>query len=289
MYKLFTDTDTDITPEAAEEYGYNLISMPYIIDQKITYPYKDFKTFNAHEFYDILRSGVLPTTSALNAEEYKAYIEPVFKQGEDILYVHFSKAMSATFNSLNLALEELQIKYPDRKCYLLDTKGITIGSYNIVLEVGEMYKQGKSIEEILKWGETEVDKFATYFFADDLKFFGRSGRVSGLSAFMGNIFGVKPIITMDSNGIMRSVGKEKGRRKAVIKLIDYVKELGDDIKNHRIIIAHSDALSLVEECKELLEETFGKDLNIVIVAVNPTAGSHCGPDSVGISFHAIHR
>ena len=41
MLVLFTDTDTDITPQKAKEYGYHLISMPYIIDEKITKPYED--------------------------------------------------------------------------------------------------------------------------------------------------------------------------------------------------------------------------------------------------------
>ena len=59
---LFTDTDTDITPSMAEEYGYQLISMPYTIKDKTVYPYKDFDKFDAHKFYNILRGGVLPTT-----------------------------------------------------------------------------------------------------------------------------------------------------------------------------------------------------------------------------------
>ena len=31
------------------------------------------------------------------------------------------------------------------------------------------------------------------------------------------------------------------------------------------------------------------DLNIDMVMVNPTAGSHCGPNGVGVSFFAKHR
>ncbi|MBO7535937.1 MAG: DegV family EDD domain-containing protein, partial [Bacilli bacterium] len=173
--------------------------------------------------------------------------------------------------------------------YLIDTKGITIGSINIVLEIGELYKAGKSIEEIQKWAEVEVDKFAVYFFADDLKFFARSGRVSGIAGFMGNIFGVKPIIYMGSDGIMTNIGKEKGRKNAVNRLVKYVEELGEDIKDHRIVVAHTDAPKIVEELISLLKAKFGDDLNILVMDVNPTAGSHCGPDSVGISFHAIHR
>ena len=53
MLILFTDTDTDMTPSLAKEYGYHLISMPYIIDDKVIYPYEDFEEFNYKEFYEM--------------------------------------------------------------------------------------------------------------------------------------------------------------------------------------------------------------------------------------------
>ena len=131
MYTLYTDTDTDITPEVAARYGYKLISMPYTIDGQEIRPYVDFKEFDYKTFYNKLRAGTIPTTSALSPVEYINYFEPEFAAGNDILYVHFSAAMSATFNSLRLAMEELSEKYPERKLTLIDTKGITLGSYNI--------------------------------------------------------------------------------------------------------------------------------------------------------------
>ena len=42
MLTIFTDTDTDIQPKEAKYYGYKLISMPYIIDNKEVKPYVDF-------------------------------------------------------------------------------------------------------------------------------------------------------------------------------------------------------------------------------------------------------
>lgn len=289
MYVIFTDTDTDITLKKAQEYGYNLISMPYTANEKDVFPYVDFEEFDYESFYDMLKTGVMPTTSAISVEKYIGYFEPFFKEGKDILYVHFSAAMTMTFDNMKKAVEILTDKYPERKFYSIDTKGITIGSLNIVYEVGDMYKAGKTAEEIVKWAETEVDKFAVYFFAEDLKFFKRSGRVSGVSATMGNLLGIRPIIHMNSEGKMVNVGKEKGRAKALQRLVAYVEELGDDIKNHRIIVAHSGALSVCEELKSLIIEKFGDDLTIETVVVNPTAGSHCGPGCIGVSFHAIHR
>ena len=289
MYTLFTDTDTDITPEIAKRYGYKLISMPYTIEGKETYPYVDFKEFDYHAFYDRLRKGTIPTTSALSPVNYIDYFEPEFKKGLDILYVHFSAAMSGTFNALRLALEELKEKYPDRTVHLLDTKGITLGSYNICLNIGELYKAGKSIEEIKAWAEEEVDKYAVYFYADDLKFFGKSGRVSGFAAFMGNIIGLKPIIFMDSDGVMKTKAKCRGRGQSLNKILDYVEELQEDMRNHRVIIAHADAEDIALELADLFRKRFGDDIKIEFDVVNPTAGSHCGPNTVGISFHAKHR
>lgn len=289
MLVLFTDTDTDITPEQAKEFGYHLISMPYSIDGVTTYPYEDFETFDAHAFYDKLRSGVLPNTSAISTEKYREYFEPFFKAGDDILYVHFSRNMTATFDNMDVAVGELLKQYPDRKFYEIDTMGITLCSLLPVLEIGDMYKDGKSAEEMLEWAKTEIGKVGCYFFADDLKFFRHSGRVSGIAGTMGTLLGIRPIIYMNEEGKMVSVGKEKGRVKAMDRLISYVDALGEDIKDHRVLIGHADCRDIAEDIEKMLKERYGGDLRTMIVDVNPTAGSHCGPNTVGVCFHAKRR
>ncbi|MBO4848922.1 MAG: DegV family protein [Clostridia bacterium] len=289
MLKLFTDTDCDVTPEIAAEYGYSLISMPYSIDGVTTYPYVDFDEFDARAFYDRLRNGALPNTSAISREKYVEAFEPVFAAGDDILYVHFSRAMTATFDAMDQAVKELLEKYPGRRFWDIDTKGITIVSLNIVLEVGDMVKAGRPVEEIMEWAKTEVDRFAIYFFADDLKFFKHSGRVSGLAATMGTLLGVRPIIFMNSEGKMVSVGTERGRQRAINRLLAYVDELGDDVKGHRVIVGNTDAPEIADEVVRLLKAKYGEDLNVMTVVVNPTTGGHCGPNGVGVCFHAIHR
>ena len=288
MLKIYTDSDTDITPAIAAEYGYTLISMPYSVDAKTTYPYVDFETFDGHAFYDMLRGGVLPTTSAISKEQYINYFQEDFKAGNEILYVHFSRAMTNTFDVMDQAIAELKAQYPAARFEEIDTKGITTISYAIVREVGDLIKAGKTLDEVLEWAKTEVDRFAMYFFADDLKFFRRSGRVSGLAATMGTLIGVRPLIHMSQAGKMESIGTAKGRPNAMKALVDKVAELGDEIEKHRICIGHTDAPEIAQEVGRMIEERFGKQ-NIEYVYVNPTAGSHCGPNGVGVCFHAKHR
>lgn len=289
MLTLFCDSDMDMTPESCKEYGYKMISMPYSVDGKTVYPYEDYDVFDSKAFYDTLRAGSIPTTSAISEVKYKEYFEPEFAAGNDILYVHFSAAMTMTFDNMHKALDELMQKYPERKFYEIDTKGITILSNLIAKEISRLFKEGKTVEEVLEWAKTEVDHYAVYFFADDLKFFKKSGRVSGLSAAMGTMIGIRPIINMDESGKMDSVGKEVGRAKALKHLIDTVKEIGDHPQDYKIIIGHTDALELAETLATMLKAELGDNIDYDIVVTNPTTGSHCGPNSAGIAFHSKHR
>lgn len=288
MLRLFTDTDTDMTPKEAKELGFTLISMPYTIDGVTTYPYEDSDSFEFDRFYAKLREGTVPRTSGIGIERYTSYFEPAFAAGDDILYVHFSRAMSGTFEAMDAAVDALLAKYPGRGFYSVDTRMITIGSLAIVREIADLIRSGKSVDEVLEWAKTEVDHYAVYFFADDLKFFRQSGRVSGLAGIMGTLLGVRPIINMNAEGKMGAVGKEKGRVKALERLIAYMDEIGDDVAGHRIIVGHADAEELAGELASMIRGKYG-DVDIDVVNVNPTIGSHCGPNSVGVCFHSTRR
>ena len=163
MYTIFTDTDCDFTPLDVAEYGIKLISMPYSIDGKTIYPYEDFQEFDAHSFYETLRNGVVPTTSAIPKERYLNYFEPEFQNGRDILYLHFSSAMSATFASMKEAVEDLKQRYPERSFYSADTGGISILSRNIVKEALELCAAGREPWEIAEWVEKEKKSLCGVF------------------------------------------------------------------------------------------------------------------------------
>lgn len=288
-FVLFTDTDCDIDIETAKKYDLKLISMPYVVDGKEIYPYEDFEVFKSHEFYEELRKGLLPTTCGIDPIKYRSYFEPYLKEGYDILYIHFSSAMTGTFNSMRIAIDDLKEDYPNCNIYTADTKGITIISYSMVIQASKMYKEGKSLEEIKSFIETEADHFAQYFYADSLKFFARSGRVTGIAAVMGSMIGIKPIIYMSQDGKMESISKARGRKNAVNAILEYVENLQDNIEKYPVIIGHTDALELAKELEAKLQEKYNNKLDIEIICTNPTAGSHCGPDGVGVCFHSKSR
>ena len=289
MLTLFSDTDCDVTPAIAKEYGFKIIPMPYAVDGKLYHPYVESQDYDHKAFYNLLRQGTIPTTSAVSDAVYIKYFEPEFAAGNDIFYVHFSSGMSNTFENMNRAVKELLEKYPERKFWTVDTLGISAQSLNIVFEIGDLFKAGKTPEEVLEWAKVEVQKFPLYFIADDLKFFRRSGRVSGLAATMGNFIGIRPVIYVNEQGKMVQIGKEVGRNKAIDRMVQYVEELGENVKDHRVVIGHADCQELVDILVGKLREKFGDDLRIYVTMVNHTIGSHCGPNGMGVCFHGKHR
>ena len=84
------------------------------------------------------------------------------------------------------------------------------------------------------------------------------------------------------------MAKSRGKITTIKKIISLIKELQEDIANHRVIIAHTDIPEVRDTFMKMLKEEFG-ELDIEEVIVNPTIGAHCGPHCAGVCFHAKHR
>jgi len=264
--------------------------MPYYMNGKEEWPYESWDSFDDVKFYaELAACEEIPTTAGLSPEKYRSYIEPEFAAGNDILYVHFSAKMSSTFQALDLCLEMLKEKYPDRKFYRLDTKAMTIFTLPFLKEIGQKYKEGLSAEELIAYGESIRGNYACYFFADNLRFFAKSGRVSGFTAFVGGLFGIKPIIGFDNDGVMKAFGRENGKLNAIKRIMRYVEELGDEPEKGTFYIAHCGVPELAAKLRDRLMERYGPDIDYVMLPPNPTIGCHCGPGCVGVCFHAKRR
>lgn len=285
---LFADTDCDITPEMAREWGYHLIPMPYSLNGVEIFPYEDGKDIDIAAFYAELKKGVVPKTSGLSPSKYISLFEPVLKEGKDILYPHFSSKLSGTFSAMKIAIDTLKEKYPERTIYAIDTKAITGLALCMLDDIARIADQGKSIPEIIaEFEATVLNSYSLYAFASDLQFFRRSGRLSGISAFMGSMLSIRPLISIDDEGRMGAVGKAVGRQGAISKIQSAIDKLGVEIAKHPLYIVHSDNLPAAQELAAYIERKYGAEPRIIWI--NPTAGVHCGPGCLGVAFHALRR
>ncbi len=282
MSKFFCDSNCELWFDKVEQLGIDYISMPYTIEGEEFY-YDLGKNTDARAFFAKMRKGAVPKTSALNEQDYIEYFEPVLKSGEDILYVTFSHKMSATFESMNKAIEELKEKYPDRKVTVVDTKHISMAAGLVVLYAAKKHNEGASDEEVVKFVEEFREKVKCYFTVSDLVYLKRGGRCSSFKAFVGTLFNIKPQIT-NVDGKLENFEKSKGRKKSLKDLVSYLDANNVDT-SYPIVIMNADTDEDTAFTVSMIKEKYA-DADIWEQLVGPVIGSHCGPDTVGMIFVA---
>lgn len=282
MSVFFTDTDCEMWYTDAEELGLNVIGMPYTINGKESV-YDYGKNTDIEAFYADMRAGKVATTSALNEQDYINYFEPVFKNGEDIFYIHFSSELSCTFNSMRLALDELKKKYPERKLIEFDTLNISVGGGIQAIEACKLHNNGATDEEVLEFLETFRDKIAVYFYVDSLQYLRRGGRISAVSSVMGSLLNLKPILTVSKDGKLDKLTVVKGKKKAADFLYEkFEKEYNNDDK-YEVFVLDASNKTAGDELAERIRLS-GRNVKIRRFDVGPVVGAHAGPGTIGIIF-----
>lgn len=286
MYQLFCDSNCELWHTTVAELGLNVIRMPYTLDDKEYFydmgEHTDFKAF-----FDRMRAGSVPKTSALNEYAYTEYFEPVLERGEDIYYITFSHKMSATFNAMDAAIAKLKEKYPERRIMTKDAKTISLGSGFVTYYAALKYREGASMEELDAYLDELIPHTATYFAVEDLTYLHRGGRISSATKIVGGLLGIKPILYFDEEGKIVSIAKAKGFKNALSKLTEYMREKGSELDKYKVFILHADSEKPAQEFAEKLRNEFGAD--VVVQSVGPVIGAHCGPGTIGLIFHCSQR
>ena len=284
MYQLFCDSNCELWHTTVKELGLNLIRMPYTVNDE-EYFYDMGENTDFKKFFEDMRSGSMPKTSALNEYAYEEYFEPVLARGEDIYYVTFSHKMSGTFDAMKNAIEKLLQKYPERSIRYKDTKNISLGSGFITYYAALKYKDGASMDELDAYLDELIPHTSTYFVVDDLTYLYRGGRVSGISKVMGNLLGIKPVLHFDEDGRIINIAKVKGFKKALAALRGYMRSEGTELDKYKVFVLQADCEEICNEFVQNIKDEFG-NLDIVVQPVGPVIGAHCGPGTIGIIFHS---
>ncbi len=288
MSKMFCDTNCELWFTVAREFDLGIIKMPYTIKGEQCYYDLGEKT-DITKFYNMVEKGAMPTTQALNPQDYISYFEPYLEKGEDILYIHFSHKLSGTFDQMRKAIKELNKKYPKQKITVVDTLSISAGASLLLYEACVMHKEGKSDKEIVKFVENNRQNFTAYFMVNSLAHLKRGGRISSMQAIMGGMLGIKPMLYIDKEGNINSFGKAKGRKKGIQMLVSKIEELGEDVLNHKIAVYHANDEAGAKQIVELLEKKYGKLNNVWVQPIGPTIGSHTGSGVLALGFHCKQR
>ena len=116
-FVIMTDSCCDLTAELAEELGVVVLPLSLLIGNETYRNYLDGREIGFKEFYDRVRGGAMPTTSAVSVGDFEDVMRPILAEGKDILCLSFSSALSTTYQSASIAAEGLKEEFPEAKIY----------------------------------------------------------------------------------------------------------------------------------------------------------------------------
>ncbi len=277
-YIITVNSTVDVAKEWLEERKVPVIPLKYTIDGET---YTDMEGLTSKEFFQKLREGKMATTSQINPEEAKEYLEPFVKDGKDVLHLGFSSGLSGTLNSMRIAAEELKEDYPDAKIYIVDTLCACMGEALLLYYALKQKEAGKTIDEVAKWAEENKLHICHNVTVDDLNHLHRGGRVSKTAAVLGTMVQIKPIIHMDNSGCLQVIGKERGRKKALNRIVDMAAKQIEGWDNELAMITHGDCIEDAEYVARQVREKLGIE-EVLIHNIGTVIGSHTGPGVVAV-------
>lgn len=277
-YIISVNSTVDLPKEWLAERKVPVVPLKYTIDGET---YDDMDGLSAKEFFGKLRDGKLAVTSQVNPGEAREALKPFLEEGKDILHLAFSSALSGTCNSMRIAAEELKEEYPQRKIIVVDTLCACLGEGLLLYYALKRKSEGCSLEETAKWVEDNKLHVCHNVTIDDLDHLHRGGRITKTAAVLGGMVKIKPMIHVDDQGALQVIGKERGRKKSLNKIVDTAVKQSEGWENDIIMITHGDCEEDARYVEGLVQEKMGS-ARILVNNIGTVIGSHTGPGVVAV-------
>lgn len=287
-YEIVADSGCNLNEKQLKDYKIKVIPMKYYIDDEEYFGYCGGKGCDNGKIYEKLRKKENITTSLVSRNESDNIILPILESGKDVIIFSFSSALSGTYQSLCLAANDYKEMYPERNIKVIDTHCASLGEGLLIHYAVKLKREGKTFFEIIDFAENNKLKICHLFTLDDLFFLKRSGRLSGASALIGTMLGIKPMLHMANDGKLYVTGKARGRNAAIEHLVKSMEEKGENLRNQDVFIVHGDCEKDAKTLAEKIKKNF-KVKNIVCNLLDPVIAAHSGPGTLAVFFWGNER
>ena len=276
-YIIATSSTCDLPRTWLDEHQVPFISYSFTINDKPAVD--DCREESRAAIYAGMRKGDILKTSQINQPAYEDFFRKLLSSGKDVLFLDMSEKMSVSYANCKAAAEAVRAEFPQRQLYVMDTRCISGGLGLLVMHCVALMESGRTLSEVIAWGEDNKLKIAHRFTVDDLNYLKRGGRVSNASALVGTMLSIKPVLYVPDAGTLDVVKKCIGRKKAVNTIRDAV--LHDlslvDASGRDMLILHADCRDEAEYIRDEVKKAYPEIGDIQISSLGVVIGAHTGP------------
>jgi DegV family protein with EDD domain len=277
---LVTDSTSYIPRDIREKYPITVVPQVVIWEGQT---YEDDVTITPEQFYTRLRTAkVMPSTSQVSVVNMLNAYSKLLEQGYDVLGVFLSEKLSGTWQSAQLAREELQSG--KEKVDFVDSQTTAMALGFIVLQVAKAAVDGASLADCKTLAEKARQHVGVYLTVETLEFLHRGGRIGGAQRFLGTALNLKPILEV-TGGRVEPVERVRTKGKSIDRIVELVAERCKDKTPVRMATLHADSES---DAKVMLDKIarLVNPVESVFAAVSPAVGANTGPGTVGLAWMA---
>lgn len=278
---IVTDSTCDLTAE--ELRALDVVMVPLTVHFGDEH-FRDWIDLSPNEFYERLAAFPgLPTTSQPSPADFSAAYQSLASGGAtDIVVVTLASALSGTFQSAKLASESATV--PVR---VIDGKTASLGTGLLVKVASEARAAGMDAAAIEARVIEVVAKERLFFVLDTLEYLvkgGRAGKAAGLAASLLNI---KPILEVNSDGVVEPFRKVRGRREAIAALAAHVADESRMLGRLRCVVLHACDDALGREFEDALAATRADVIIDFYGLIGAVIGVYAGPRAVGVAYYPL--
>jgi DegV family protein with EDD domain len=284
MIKLVADSTCDLSDEILAKYDISIAPLTITIGEKT---YKDRIDITPDEFYSMLSSlEKLPTTAMPSPPEFMSIFEEGLAKGvKDFICINMSSGTSGSYQSAVLAKNDFLEEHAEEgiRVHVVDSKCMSHGSGYLLMKTAMLREKGASFEELVDFNETFKTNVKHFLSVDDLDNLIKSGRLTNVSAMIGKLLKVKPIMSMRS-GRGAIVAKIRGRKKVFKHYVAEFNRRVDEELSDFIIIGYTSDIALAENLRIMFENEVGYKGDIYIMQMGVSVGTHVGLGGLALYF-----
>ncbi len=275
MIRIVVDSSSDYQLEEIREKKLDLVTIAITIGEK---QYVDGVDLDRNQFYEILEeTGEFPKTAQPSPQQFLDVFLDAKEKGDEVVCITLSSALSGTYQSALLAKDMAEYE----PIYVVDSRTATCNIKVLADYARKLADDGHSAGEIAEQVEGLKSRVKVVAALDTLEYLSRGGRLSRTAAALGDMAGLKPLITITEAGEVSVLGKALGKNKAISNSLRHLEKLKID-EAFPIYSIYSYG---TENCERFEEKLESKGIHPAKrLQIGATIGAHIGPEAFGIIF-----
>ncbi len=273
---IITDSTANLPEAILEEYSITVLPLSLILGNETL---RDGVDIRPSEFYARLKTTrATPSTSQVTPTAFTEAFNRCLEQGQEVLTIVISSALSGTYESALQALES----FPGAPIELIDSRSTSLMMGYQILLAARASANGAGLKDCKKIVSQAIQNSGLLFAVDTLEYLYRGGRIGGATRFLGTALNIKPVLEL-KEGRIEAIERVRSQKKAVMRLVELVSQRTNGRRPLRLGVIDADANELASVLAEHVQATLQPD-EILRSDVSPVIGAHAGPGTVGLAY-----